>query len=233
LPDKVHEVLRRFDMVVSRVMTKNPVYAYPETKVSEARSLMDREKISHLPILDKNNLLIGIATKKDMLKAGPSPATTLDMYEISYLLSKMTIDKIMTKNVICTVENEVIEEAARMMADNNISCLPVVRGKSLAGIVTVKDLFVYFISAFGARHIGVRVSFVMHEKPGQIAKLSGAIAENGGNIVSFVTHEGDYLYQLGGTMKIMGLDIDVVKNIFENIEAEILDIRQGDGEDKA
>ncbi|MDR0662746.1 MAG: CBS and ACT domain-containing protein [Spirochaetaceae bacterium] len=220
-------------MIVSRVMTKNPVYAHPETKVSQARSLMNKEKISHLPILDRDNHLVGIATKRDMLKAGPSPATTLDMYEISYLLSNITIDKIMTKNVICTVENEVIEEAARMMSDNNISCLPVVRGKFLAGIVTVKDLFESFITAFGARHIGVRVSFVMQEKPGQIARLSGAIAENGGNIVSFVTNDGDYLHQRGGTMKIIGMDVDIVKSIFENMQAEILDIRQGDGGVKA
>jgi acetoin utilization protein AcuB len=210
-------------------MTKNPVYARPEMTVSEARSLMNKEKISHLPILDRNNHLVGIATKKDMLKAGPSLATTLDMYEISYLLSKITIDKIMTKNVICTAENEVIEEAARMMSDNNISCLPVIRDKFLAGIVTVKDLFESFITAFGTRHVGVRVSFVMQEKPGQIAKLGGAIAENGGNIVSFVTHNGDYLYERGGTMKIIGLDMDTVKNIFKDAQADILDIRQGDG----
>lgn len=212
-------------MIVSRVMTKNPVYTHTEATVSEARSLMDKEKISHLPVLDKNSHLVGIATKKDMLKAGPSAATSLDVYEISYLLSKLTIDKVMTKTVITTVENEVIEEAARMIVDNNIGSLPVMRGKLLVGIVTVKDLFSAFITAFGARHTGVRVSFVMQEKPGQIAKLSGAIAEKGGNIVSFVTHEGDYLYERGGTVKVTGLDIDEVKGIFDNAQAEILDIR--------
>jgi acetoin utilization protein AcuB len=206
-------------------MTKNPVYTHPEASVSEVRSLMDKENISHLPILDANNRLVGIATKKDMLKAGPSPATSLNMYEISYLLSKLTIDKVMTKNVFTTTENEVIEEAARSMADNNISCLPVLRGGLLTGIVTVKDLFSAFITAFGTRHMGVRVSFVMRERPGQIAKLSSSIAEKGGNIVSFVTHEGDYLYERGGTLKITGLDIDVVRNIFKKAEAEILDIR--------
>jgi acetoin utilization protein AcuB len=206
-------------------MTKNPVYTHTEATVSEARSLMDKEKISHLPVLDKNSHLVGIATKKDMLKAGPSAATSLDVYEISYLLSKLTIDKVMTKTVITTVENEVIEEAARMIVDNNIGSLPVMRGKLLVGIVTVKDLFSAFITAFGARHTGVRVSFVMQEKPGQIAKLSGAIAEKGGNIVSFVTHEGDYLYERGGTVKVTGLDIDEVKGIFDNAQAEILDIR--------
>ncbi|MDR2796389.1 MAG: CBS and ACT domain-containing protein [Spirochaetaceae bacterium] len=212
-------------MIVSRVMTKNPVYTHIDATMSEARSLMDREKISHLPVLDKENNLVGIATKKDMLKAGPSPATSLDMYEISYLLSKLTIDRVMTKSVITTVENEVIEEAARMMADNNISCLPVVRGRLLLGIVTVKDLFQAFITAFGARHPGIRVSFFMQEKPGQLAKLSNAIAEKGGNIVAFVTQEGDYLYELGGTIKITGIDMEDVTDIFKKSKAEILDIR--------
>jgi acetoin utilization protein AcuB len=206
-------------------MTKNPVYTHIEATVSEARSLMDKEKISHLPVLDKNSHLVGMATKKDMLKAGPSSATSLDVYEISYLLSKLTIDKVMTKTVITTVENEVIEEAARMIVDNNIGCLPVMRGKLLVGIVTVKDLFSAFITAFGARHTGVRVSFVMQEKPGQIAKLSGSIAEKGGNIVSFVTQEGEYLYERGGTIKITGLDMDEVKAVFDKNGAEILDIR--------
>jgi acetoin utilization protein AcuB len=212
-------------MIVSRVMTKNPIYTHTGTTVSEARYLMDKEKISHLPVLDKENCLAGIATKKDMLKAGPSLATGLDMYEISYLLSKLTIDKVMTKSVITTTENEVVEEAARTMTDNNISCLPVARGKLLAGIVTVKDLFQAFISAFGARHTGVRVSFVMREKPGQLAKLSRAITEKGGNIVSLVSHEGEYLYEAGGTMKITGLDINEVKSIFTETNAEVLDIR--------
>jgi acetoin utilization protein AcuB len=212
-------------MIVSRVMTKNPIYTHVDATMSEARYLMDKEKISHLPVLNKEKSLAGIATKKDMIKAYPSPATSLDMYEISYLLSKLTVDKVMTKPVITTVENEVVEEAARTMADNNISCLPVLRGKLLVGIVTVKDLFQAFIHAFGARHTGVRISFDMREKPGQIAKLSHAIAEKNGSIVSFVTHEGDYLSEMGGTMKITGLDINEVENIFKNAHAEILDIR--------
>jgi acetoin utilization protein AcuB len=93
------------------------------------------------------------------------------------------------------------------------------------GIVTVKDLFGAFINAFGARHPGVRVSFVMQDKLGQIAKLSHSISESGGNILSFVTHEGDYLYERGGTLKINGMDISAVRDIFEKSGAEVLDIR--------
>ncbi|MDR1277478.1 MAG: CBS domain-containing protein, partial [Treponema sp.] len=98
-------------MIISRVMTKNPIFVHPDMPVTEARSLMEREQIGHLPVLDKNNRLAGIVTKKDLLKAGPSPATSLDMYEISYLLSKLKVEKIMEKKVITVDENEVVEEA--------------------------------------------------------------------------------------------------------------------------
>jgi acetoin utilization protein AcuB len=71
---------------------------------------------------------VGIITKKDLLKAGPSPATSLDMYEISYLLTKLTVDKVMTRTVITIAEDDVVEEAARFMAARDISCVPVLRG---------------------------------------------------------------------------------------------------------
>jgi acetoin utilization protein AcuB len=206
-------------------MTRNPVYVQPDIAVSEARLIMDREKVAHLTVLDRQQRLAGIVTRKDMLKAGPSLATSLDMYEISYLLSKLTIEKVMTKDVITVGENEVVEEAARTMADNNISCLPVMRGGLLVGIITVKDLFQMFVTAFGARHAGVRVGFIMSDRPGEMAKLAGAIAEQGGNIVSFVTREGGSLQERGGTLKITGLDRSAVEVIFRQADAKILDIR--------
>ncbi|GMO25520.1 MAG: CBS and ACT domain-containing protein [Termitinemataceae bacterium] len=212
-------------MIVSRIMTKNPVTAFTDTPVSEARTLMDKEGISCLPVLDKLNQLVGIATKEDFLKAGPSAATTLDMYEISYLLSKLKVEKIMTKKVFSVEENEVIEEAARVMADNDLNCLPVMRGKLLVGIITVSDLFEFFVNAFGARHSGVRFSFSMQEKPGQLAKLTNCIAEEGGNIVAFVSQEGDDLTQRHGTVKVTGIEKEKIEQIAKGIVAEILDIR--------
>jgi acetoin utilization protein AcuB len=147
------------------------------------------------------------------------------MYEISYLLSKLKVDKVMTKPVITADENEVIEEAARIMADNDISCLPVMRGPLLVGIVTSKDLFHAFVNAFGARHIGVRISYMMEDKPGQIAKFSSGIAEKGGNIVAFISQEGDDLGKRGGTVKITGVERATVEEIFKKAGAEVLDIR--------
>jgi acetoin utilization protein AcuB len=208
-------------------MTKNPVYVHPDMSVNDARALMNKENIGKLPVLDKDNKLAGIVTKKDLLKAGPSPATTLDMYEISYLLSKLKIEKIMERQVITVGENEVVEEAARIMADKDISCLPVMRGNLLVGIITGTDLFHVFVNAFGARHPGVRITLNISEKPGQLALVAGGIAEKGGNIVAFVSSEGDDLAHRRATIKITGLSRAEVESIVKALpEAELEDIRE-------
>jgi acetoin utilization protein AcuB len=178
-------------MIIKLVMTKNPVTAHPGMTMTEARSLMDKKQIGHLPVLDKNNKPAEIITKKDLLKAGPSLATTLDMYEIGYLLSKLKVEQIMVKEVVTVDENDVVEEAARIMADRDIGCLPVMKGSILTGIITETDLFRFFVKVFGARQSGVRITLHVAEKPGQLEKLTHAIAAKGGNIAALVSSEGD------------------------------------------
>jgi acetoin utilization protein AcuB len=208
-------------------MTKNPVCARPDMSVNEVRELMDREKIKRMPVLDKSDTLKGIITRKDLIKAGPSPATTLDIYEISYLLSKLKVEKVMQKDVITVDENEVVEEAARVMADNDIGCLPVMRGSLLVGIITDTDLLRVFVKAFGARKNGVRVTILIVERPGELAKISGAIAEKGGNIFSYVSAEGDEPKHSRCTMKISGLSLLAVEFLFKSIpEVVIEDLRE-------
>jgi acetoin utilization protein AcuB len=213
-------------------MTKNPIFVHPDMSVTEARSLMEREHIGHLPVLDKNNSLAGIVTKKDLLKAGPSPATSLDMYEISYLLSKLRVEKVMEKTVLTVDENEVVEEAARIMADRGIGCLPVTRGSGspgalLVGIITDTDLFRAFVNAFGARHRGVRIAFNMIEGPGYLASIAGAIAGRGGNIVAFVSSEGDDLTHRRATIKVEGVGREELEAAVKSLAGvEIEDIRE-------
>ena len=211
-------------MLVHRIMTKNPIFAEPDMPVSDARALMEKEKIGRLPVIDARRKLVGIITKKDMLKAGPSPATSLDMYEISYLLSKLTVDKVMTKNAITIAESEVVEEAARVMAAHDISCLPVMRGDVLVGIITGTDLFHAFVDAFGGRRQGIRVTFLMEDKPGMLAKVAGAISEKGGCIEAFITQEGDELTHKRGTLKIIGIDQGAVEAIARALPVTIEDI---------
>jgi len=194
-------------------MKRNPIFVRPELSLTEARSIMDKEKIGHLPVLNKNNELVGLITKGDLLKAAPSSATTLDVYELSYLLSKLTVDKVMTKNIVSVQENEVIEEAARIMADRNIGCLPVLSGSFLVGLVTDTDIFHFFINAFGARHKGVRVTINFLDRVGQLSAFTGAITEKGGNIVSFVTAEGDDAAHRFGTLKITDISLADVEAV--------------------
>ena len=213
-------------MIISRIMKRNPIFIHPDVSLSEARSVMDREKIGHLPVLNKNNELKGLITKVDLVKAGPSPATSLDMYEISYLLSRLNVEKVMIKDVVTVQEDEVIEEAARIMADNGIGCLLVMRGALLVGIVTDSDIFHFFVNAFGARHQGIRITINFKEKPGQLAAFAGAVAEKGGNIVAFVTSEGDDAAHKRAIFKITGINRADVETITKSLDgSEVEDIR--------
>lgn len=212
-------------MIISKVMTRNPLYVQPDVSVNDARALMRKEKIGRLPVLDKNDMLVGILTEKDIVNASPSAATSFDMYELSYLLSKLKVEKVMTKKVITVDENQVVEEAARIMADNNIGALPVMSGNLMVGIITESDLFRTFIDMFGARHAGVRVVFSLDEKPGQLAKLAHAIAEQNGNIVSMVTSEGDDIAHRRCTCKIGSLSKEQVLEAISPIGIVLEDIR--------
>lgn len=212
-------------MIIANVMTRNPIFVSPDMSVNDARALMTREKIGKLPVLDKNNRLVGIVTKKDLVKAGPSAATSLDMYEISYLLSKLKVETVMERNVLTVQQTEVVEEAARIMADSQVGCLPVMKGELLVGIITETDLFRTFVDMFGARHDGIRGTFQVEEKPGMIAQVSKAIADANGNIVSLVTFDGDDLSQRRCTVKVTGVERSTFEEILRNSTLEIEDIR--------
>jgi acetoin utilization protein AcuB len=214
-------------MLVSNIMTRNPVFIHPELSLAEARLIMDKQRIGHLPVLNKNNVLVGLITRIDLVKAAPSSATSLDMYEISYLLSKITVEKIMEKTVVLVQENEVVEEAARIMADQGIGCLPVMNGSLMTGIVTDTDIFHFFINAYGARHKGIRITVNFKEKPGQFAAFASAVAEKGGNIVASVSSEGDDVAHRRATFKITGISRAAVEEAAAKLDGgEIEDIRE-------
>ncbi len=212
-------------MIVSYVMTRNPLYIHPEMSVPDARAYMKKEKVGRLPVLDKDNRLVGIVTERDLINASPSVATTLDMYEMSYLLSKLKVEKVMQKKVITIDENVVVEEAARIMVDNNISALPVMRGDALVGIVSDGDLYRLFIKLFGAREPGVRLTMFLSDKPGELLKVSQAIAERGGNIISLVICDGKDVTNKMCIVKVSNIDRDALLEGMKPFAIEIVDIR--------
>ena len=211
-------------MIVKEVMRTNVVFISSETKITEAKNIMMENKFSKLPVVDYGKL-VGIVTKNDLLKAEPSLATTLDMFEIGYLLSKLTVKKVMMTNVITVSPDEVVEEAARIMVDNEISCLPVVKDDALIGIITESDLFNLFTDMFGARQKGVRVVAFVDDKPGQLAKVTKEISDLNANIISAVTTKHDVDNRLCITLKATGIEESKMKSIFENCGFEVQDLR--------
>lgn len=180
-------------MLVRERMTRHPVTVSPETPINEALDLMRREKVRRLPVLDRQGRLVGIVLEKDLLYASPSPATSLSIYEMHYLLSKLTISEVMSREVITVGEITPLEEAARIMADGRISGLPVMRGDQLVGIITETDLFKVFLEMLGAREKGVRMTLQVPDQKGMLASITGAIAALGGDIVSLSTFWGEDL----------------------------------------
>lgn len=178
-------------MLVGERMTPRPITVNEDTSLPEALELMRREKIRRLPVLDKRGKLVGIVTELDLLRASPSSATTLSIYEIPYLLSKVKMRDIMSREVITVTEETPIEEAARIMADNKIGGLPVMRDGKLVGIITETDIFKLMLELFGARQNGVRITLSVPDEKGVLARVTGQIAEMGGNILSLGTAMGE------------------------------------------
>mgnify|MGYP001441901700 CR=1 FL=1 len=213
-------------MKVGQRMTRNPITITPDVTVPEAQAIMRREKIQRLPVVDNKGQLVGIVTSLDLIHASPSPATSLDIYEMHYLLSKLHVEKVMTKNVITVTEDLPIEEAARIMVDNKISGLPVMRGDILVGIITETDLFKLFIELFGARHKGIRLTILLPEKKGELAKVSNAITKCGGNIVSFAIFEGEDPSNGYCTLKVTGVDKATLLEAVTPAVEKIVDVRE-------
>lgn len=214
-------------MIIERRMTRNPVTATPEMSVVEASELMKKEKVHRLPVLDADKNLVGVISEKDILYASPSPASSLSIHEMAYLLSKLTVRKLMTKNPVTIQKDTPVEEAARLMVDQDLSCLPVVDGdKHLVGIVSKSDMFKILLELFGARHFGVRVSFLVDDKPGTIAVISKALVDKGIDIISFGTFMGTDASNAICTIKVTGASKDTVIQLLKPLVRELLDVRE-------
>ena len=212
-------------MLVGERMSSPPIVIPPDMSVSEALTLFKKERIRRAPIV-KNDKLVGIVSEKDLFNASPSPATTLSVWEMSYLLSKLTVAEVMTKNVITVTKDTPIEEAARIMADNKIGGLPVVEGSRVIGIITETNLFKMFLELMGAREKGIRVTALIKDQPGMLAKITQAIAASGGNFIAFGQFVGEDANTRVLTFKVKGISQVDVKKILEPYVGKIFDIRE-------
>ncbi|GAP10934.1 predicted transcriptional regulator, contains C-terminal CBS domains [Bellilinea caldifistulae] len=213
-------------MLVGERMSTPVLTIEPDVPVQDALARMRKDKVRRYPVVDKRGKLIGIVTNTDLMNAQPSEATTLSVWEINYLLSKITVERVMTKNVIVTQEDCPIEEAARIMADNKIGGLPVMRGESLVGIITETDLFNILLEMLGARKSGVRLTVELLDQPGKLHQLSGVIYNLGGNVVGLGTMLGERVETQIVTIKVNGVKLEDLKKAVSPIVERIVDIRE-------
>lgn len=213
-------------MLVKDRMSRNPVTAQPETTHKQAAELMRDQNVHHLPVVNKQGQLVGIIVHEDLLSAQPSTATTLSIYEIHSLLSKLQLKEIMRHPVITVSPDCPLEEAARLMLTEDIGCLPVMENDRLVGIITDTDVFATLVALLGGGEEGGRFTLRLPDKPGYLAKVAQAVADAGGNIISATTWRGaddGYGYI---TIKESGATFSQLQQTLKTIEAELVDVRE-------
>ena len=212
-------------MLVGERMSRPVIFLTPEMAATDALALFRKAHIRRAPVV-KNGKLVGIVSDKDLMNASPSTVTSLSVWEINYLISKIKVLDVMTKKVLTVKADTPIEEAARIMADNKIGGLPVIDEGNVVGMITETDLFKIFLELMGAREKGVRVTAQIEEKPGQLAKLTKAIADAGGNFIALGQFTGPDTGSRLVTFKVAGMKQEAVKTAVESVVKKFWDVRQ-------
>ena len=210
-------------MLVRDWMTKDPLTVTPDTPVLEAINLLKQKKFRRLPVV-KDGKLLGLVTDKDLKDAMPSKATTLSVWEMNYLLSKLTVEEVMAKPVITVGADEPLEKAALIMEEKKIGGLPVMEGDRLVGIITVTDVLRAFIEVLGLRLGGLRITVDIPDVPGALAQMAQAVPP--ANIVSIATaaHLDGYQRLV---IRVVGEDVEGVPERLKAAGERVVDVRPG------
>jgi len=164
-------------------MQKEVLTITAECKITEALSLMDKHNLHRLPVVSGRRL-IGLVTEGIISAHTPSKATSLSIHEMNYLLSKMSADDIMLKDVVTVYPDTLLEDAANIMRHNDIGCLPVIKdeGMELVGIITINDIVDAFIDMIGLTSKGVRLEIEVKDHVGVLADITSIFAAQNINL---------------------------------------------------
>jgi acetoin utilization protein AcuB len=177
-------------MLVRKKMKKDLITITKDERMTTAKKILKEKNIRHLPVVDGKRL-IGLVSNMDIRKAEASPATSLEIRELHYLLDKLTVGEIMTRNVITISPDISVEEATTLLHDNKIGCLPVVEDGNLVGMLTENDVMDILIEVMGMKEKGSRLEILVEDKPGALADVTRLIKEHNVNIISVVTDVAD------------------------------------------
>lgn len=176
-------------MDVAKRMRRNPVTVDEDDSMKRAMDLLKEHGIRHLPVV-RNGKLTGVLTERDIRLASPSSATALEVREIYYLLDRVKVKQIMTRRPVTVTPATYIEEAALVMREKKIGCLPVLEGGKLAGILTETDLLDAFIESMGVSGPGYRIELALPNRPGMLLEFLRLVDTFGANVVSVATIAG-------------------------------------------
>ena len=212
-------------MLVAERMSRPVITTHSDVPILDAYELMQKEKIRRLPVVDREGKLVGMVSEREILQASPSKATSLSIWELNYLMAKISVDEIMTKDVITVEADTPLEEAALLMADHKIGGLPVMKDGKMVGIVTETDLFKVFLELMGARDPGVRLAVLVRNIPGELAQLTKAVLDLNGNIVAMGTTSGEDTSTGEITLKVEGVSQEKLLEAVEPLVQKVIDVR--------
>ena len=177
-------------MFVKLRMTAHPFTVTPDNTLPEAMEVMATRGVRHLPVVSEGRV-VGVLSHSDIAEAGPSKATTFSSSEVNYLLSKLKVAKVMTRDPITISPDALLEEAAVAMRDNKVEMLPVVEGGRLVGIITESAILDAFIEILGFRDHGTRLTVDAMDAPGVLSKLTAITAKHDANIQHLAVYRGE------------------------------------------
>lgn len=206
-------------MLVRDRMTRDVLTATPSTPISEALTLMRERRIRRLPVVDGREV-IAIVSWTDLMRASPSPATTLSKWEIPALLEKAEVRQVMTRSPVVIAPDAPIEEAARLMRERKFGGLPVVEAGDLVGIITESDVMDALLELLGARRTGARLTIELDRDRKAIGRLAGVVEEAGVGIVSLCVYEHD-----GRTLGVLRVDTGSPLSLVERVRGAGVQVR--------
>lgn len=214
-------------MFVRDRMSSPAITVAPHTPFQDAVQQMRDYGLRRFPVVDAKGALVGIVSERDLLHAAPSSATSLSIWEVHYLLSKIRVGEIMTRDVITTTPDTPIEDAASLMVINRIGGLPVVDGKGkVVGVITETDIFRTFLEMFAGGRAGLRLTLKVPERRGVLAALSQAIADLGGTIESVGSFYGEVAGERGLVVKVRDVSQGQLVDTLEALGDHIVDARE-------
>lgn len=174
-------------MFVKLRMTANPFTVTPDTTLPEAMEVIQRRGVRHLPVVDGGRV-VGVLTHSDIAAAGPSASTTFSAGELNYLLAKLRVAKVMTKNPVTISPDSLLEEAAVLMRTHKIEMLPVVKDERLVGVITESAILDAFIEILGFRDPGTRFTIEATDAPGVLSRIGAITRDHGANILHLAVY---------------------------------------------